>query len=127
MKKSQETQEVRNGSGIFEAEKRKLTGLFAAVDPSKRALVEGLIEDAAFIYAANRELRAEIDRQGAILRHPKSPSMTKPNPMLNQYNHNIGMYAVAIKALNSVLSKDMVEADDEFDRFIKEHQANEKG
>lgn len=103
---------------VFQQELVKLTEIFQDVEPNKMKLVEGLIEEAAFLKAENYVLRQEIKESGMVKIHPKLKDLQKPLETAKQYLKNINAYAVVIKALNSVLQKNTIEADDEFDDFM---------
>lgn len=107
---------------VYKAELNKLTEIFQDVEESKAKLVEGLIEDAAFIKAENHVLKKTLEKTGMIKIHPDHPELQKPIEAGRQYLKNINSYAVVIKTLNSVLQKNVVEADDEFDEFMKERR-----
>ena len=103
---------------IYSTERTKLLAIFADVEPAKRQLVGGLIEDAAFLYAENWELRQGLAVTGMVKRHPQYPEMQRPIEAARQYRMNANSYAVVIKALNGVLSKNLIEQDeDELDEY----------
>lgn len=104
-------------SDEFKKELAKLTEIFAEVEPSKRKLVEGLIEDAAFLKAENFILRQQISQTGMVKIHPQHPEIQKPIETAKQYLKNIDSYAVIIKTLNGVLMKNIIEAEDDLDEF----------
>lgn len=95
----------------YEKELSKLVELFVGVEPDKAKLVEGLIQDAAFLYSENVELKETISKVGMIKINPKNPSMQKQTVAGVQYLKNINSYAVIIKTLNGILLKG--EQDDE--------------
>ncbi len=102
---------------VYQAEFDKLTDVFSEVEESKRRLVEGLIEDAAFLYAENWELRRLIGQTGTVRVHPERPELQKPVPAATQYLKNTNSYAVIIKALGSVLNKNIIVEDDDMGEF----------
>lgn len=104
---------------IYHEEFAKLTEIFQDVDESKRKLVEGLIEDAAFLKSENYVLKQSIEKTGMVKIHPHHPDLQKPIETGKQYLKNINSYSVVIKTLNSVLMKSTVEGEDAFDEFIK--------
>lgn len=104
---------------IYQQELEKLTEIFKEVDESKRKLVEGLIEDAAFLRAENYVLKQLIEKTGMVKIHPNQPDLQKPIETGKQYLKNINSYSVVIKTLNGVLMKSTVEGEDAFDEFIK--------
>jgi regulator of replication initiation timing len=102
---------------IYQSEYEKLTGVFADVEESKRKLVTGLIEEAAFLYSENCELRRLLKTTGTIKCHPDHPELQKTVPAAGQYLKNLNSYAVVIKTLNSVLSKNVIEDMEDMSEF----------
>lgn len=102
---------------VYEKELEKLKEIFQEVEESKRKLVEGLIEDAAFLKAENYELKQIMKDSGMVKIHPQNPSMQKTTEVGKQYLKNINSYSVVIKALNGVLSKNIIDDDDELEEF----------
>lgn len=107
-------------SEVYRQELSKLREIFQEVEPAKMKLVEGLIEDAAFLKAENSVLKESIERTGMVKMHPTNPDLQKPLEAGKQYLKNINSYAVVIKTLNGVLSKNGFEGDDEFDKFMQQ-------
>ena len=70
---------------VEEKEKAKLRELFQDVEPTKASLVEGLIDDAAFLKAENQVLRQLIRLTGFIRAHPDHPTVQRTVPELTQY------------------------------------------
>lgn len=96
----------------YQKELMKLNEIFRDIDPSKKKLVEGLIEDAAFLKVENMTLRETISQTGMVKIHPQYPEMQKPTEAAKQYLKNVNCYAVVVKALNSVLQMNIPEEDD---------------
>lgn len=109
---------------VYEKELEKLKEIFQEVEESKRKLVEGLIEDAAFLKAENYILKQVIEKTGMVKVHPEYPELQKPTEAGKQYLKNINSYSVVIKTLNGVLQKNAIEPEDEFDEFMAEMRAN---
>lgn len=101
----------------YQKELTKLTEIFREVDPSKAKLVEGLIEDAAFLKAESYVLRQQITETGMVKIHPFHPDIQKTMETAKQYLKNVNSYSVVIKALNGVLSKGIIEEDEELSEF----------
>ena len=57
---------------------------------------------------------------GTVKIHPEFPELQKPIESAKQYRQNANTYAVVIKTLNGILSKDGIEQDDDFKKFLKE-------
>jgi hypothetical protein len=102
---------------IYQQELAKLNEIFADVDISKRKLVEGLIEDAAFLKAENWVLKEEIAKTGMVKIHPEHPDMQKPIETGKQYLKNINSYSVVIRTLNGVLNKNILEDEEELSDY----------
>jgi hypothetical protein len=102
---------------IYQQELAKLNEIFADVDISKRKLVEGLIEDAAFLKAENWVLKEEIAKTGMVKIHPVHPDMQKPIETGKQYLKNINSYSVVIRTLNGVLNKNILEDEEELSDY----------
>jgi regulator of replication initiation timing len=102
---------------IYNQELEKLNSIFQDVEPAKAKLVEGLIEDAAFLKSENFELRQSISETGMVKFHPQHPEIQKPIEAAKQYLKNVNSYAVVIKTLNGVLNKNMIEEEDELEEF----------
>jgi hypothetical protein len=103
---------------IYQQELAKLNEIFADVDISKRKLVEGLIEDAAFLKAENWVLKEEIAKTGMVKIHPVHPDMQKPIETGKQYLKNINSYSVVIRTLNGVLNKNILEDEEELSDYV---------
>jgi len=101
----------------YQKELAKLTEIFAEVEPARMKLVEGLIEDAAFLKAENFILKQQITETGMVKIHPHHPDIQKTIETAKQYLKNVNSYAVVIKALNGVLSKNVIDPDDGLDEF----------
>jgi len=102
---------------VYERELAKLTEIFKDVEPTKVQLVQGLIQDAAFLFAENYILKESLNKTGMIKFHPSNPSMQKPLPAAKEYRQNLNSYAVIIKTLNGVLQKGIIEEEDDMDEY----------
>lgn len=106
-----------NKQQVYKHELEKLNAIFQDVEPSKAKLVQGLIEDAAFLLAENYKLRQVISDIGMIKVHPKHRDIQKSTEAAKQYLKNVNSYAVVIKTLNGVLNKGIIEDPDELSEF----------
>lgn len=109
---------------VFNKELTKLREIFRKVDPEKAELVDGLIQDAAFIKSENYELRSRLSETGMVEFHPSNPRLQRTVEAAKQYLKNVNSYAVIVKTLNGVLMKDVIEDEDEFDKFLRERQGD---
>lgn len=107
---------------VLQKERERLQEIFRKVDPDKADLVDGLIQDAAFLKAENAELRQQMEKTGMVEFHPNNPRLQRTVEAAKQYLKNVNSYAVVIKTLNGVLMKDVIEGEDEFDKFLRERQ-----
>ncbi|MFK7692868.1 hypothetical protein [Paenibacillus sp. HJGM_3] len=107
-------------SDVYRNELAKLEEIFREVDPAQAKLVEGLIKDAAFLAADNHVLREAIDKTGTVQIHPTNPNLQRTTEAAKQYLKNLNSYAVVIKTLNGVLSKNGFEGEDDFEEFMRE-------
>ncbi len=105
---------------VYQKELAKLTEIFAEVDEPKRLLVQGLIQDAAFLLAETFVLKQIIEETGMIKVHPQHPEIQKSTEAAKQYLKNINSYAVVIKTLNGVLSKSLIEPEDDLSEYEDE-------
>lgn len=104
-------------SDVYNLELAKLNEIFKDVEESKRKLVEGLIEDAAFLKAENDILKQVISKTGMVKIHPEFPDMQKQTEAAKQYLKNINSYSVVIKTLNGVLSKNVLDDEEDMSEF----------
>lgn len=104
-------------SEIYKKELAKLNEIFSDVEDSKRKLVDGLIEDAAFLKTENNILKKSITETGMVKINPDNSTQQKPIETAKQYLKNINSYAVVIKTLNGILSKNVEDDDDEMSEF----------
>lgn len=120
MKKTVQVQKEQNRSEQIRQEIERLKGLFSEVNEKKRELAAGLIEQAAFLYVDNKALEYAMASTGTVKIHPEDPTLQKATEAGKQYLKNANTYAVTIKTLNGILSKDALEEDDGFDDFENE-------
>jgi regulator of replication initiation timing len=116
MSKPSDSQKGPLKQEVYQREYEKLTAIFVDVEPTKRQLVEGLIQDAAFLFSENTELRKSLGETGMVKFHPQHPDIQKPVEAAKQYRQNALAYSTVIKVLNSVL-KNTIEPEDGLDEF----------
>lgn len=102
---------------VYKQELAKLTEIFADVEPAKAKLVEGLIKDASFLYAENQELRELMSETGMIKIHPQHRDLQKQTEAAKQFLKNVNSYSVIIKTLNGILTKGVIEDEEDLDEF----------
>lgn len=101
-------------------EVRRLTNIFKDIDPKKKLVAKGLIEEAAFMKATLKELKSSIDENGPIDEMPQGEySILREHPALKSYNTMVQRYTTIIKELNGLLPKEVQkEISDGFDDFV---------
>jgi len=109
-----------NKMQVYEQELQKLTEIFKDVDESKRKLVEGVIQETAYLRGELFDMKKILEETGMIRINPNNKAMQKTIPIANEYRRTVNIYALNIKVLNSILMKDTIEADDPFDEWMKE-------
>lgn len=117
-----EVREISDKNAIFQEETSRLREIFRKVEPEKYDLVDGLIQDAAFLKAENFELRRRMHETGMVEYHPTNRRLQRTSEAAKQYLKNVNSYAVIIKTLNGVLMKSAIEEDDEFEKFLREQR-----
>lgn len=70
------------------------------------------------MFAQNIEIKKILEETGMVKINPRNKDMQKVVPAAAQYLKNVNSYANVIKALNSVLSKGMMEEDDSLDEYV---------
>lgn len=102
---------------VFEERKEKLHKIFEKVESEKAELVEGLIDDAAFLFAENTKLRAVMKETGMIKIHPEYQTLQKKTVAADQFLKNANTHSTIIKTLNGILQKTDLDDDDELAEF----------
>lgn len=102
---------------IFQKEKEKLEKLFEGVDETKKQLIQGLIEDAAFLYAENQKIKEVLAEVDMVRVHPENWNLQKAVPAAAQYLKNVNSYANVIKTLNSIFGKTIISDDDDLEDY----------
>ena len=95
----------------------RLAKLFKGTDEVKTKLVDELLKKAAFLKVQLDDLQTQIKKYGAVQYSSKGNS--RETPAYKTYLSSLGVYQTIIKALNSILSKNVSDEDDEFDEFMK--------
>ena len=110
-----------NRKELVDKEKAKLTELFKEVDPAKLETVEGLIENACFMYATLQEYSNDIIKNGSIEMFRQSENQQayeRVRPVVKEYNTMIRNYREIIRQLLRLLPNE-VEEDDGFLELVR--------
>jgi hypothetical protein len=97
-------------------EYERLRSLFSSVDETKTKLVDNLIEQAAFMKIELGILQDQIRKHGAIQISNKGAQ--RQTEATKYYTKLVNSYGTVIKTLNSIMGKNIIDEDDEFDKFI---------
>ena len=101
----------------IQIEYERLQSLFSSVDPTKTELVDNLLNEAAFMKAQLEQLKLQIKKYGAVQISNKGTH--RQTEAAKYYTKLVNSYETVIKTLNSIMGKNMVDDDDEFDEFMK--------
>lgn len=95
----------------------RLRSLFSSVDPTKAELVDNLINEAAFMRIQLENLQQQIKKYGAV--QISSKGSQRQTEAAKFYTKLVNSYGTVIKTLNTIMGKNMIDDDDEFDDFMK--------
>lgn len=95
----------------------RLRSLFSSVDPTKAELVDNLINEAAFMRVQLENLQLQIKKYGAA--QISSKGSQRQTEAAKFYTKLVNSYGTVIKTLNTIMGKNMIDDDDEFDDFMK--------
>ena len=108
--------EVMSYMNKVKVEYERLRSLFSSVDETKTKLVDNLIEQAAFMKIELGILQDQIRKHGAIQISNKGAQ--RQTEAAKYYTKLVNSYGTVIKTLNSIMGKNIIDEDDEFDKFI---------
>lgn len=98
------------------SEYERLRSLFSSVDETKTELVDNLIQQAAFMKVELGILQNQIRKHGAI--QVSNKGAQRQTEAAKYYTKLVNAYGTVIKTLNSIMGKNIIDEDDEFDKFI---------
>ena len=97
-------------------EYKRLKNLFANVDESKTELVDELLKKASFLKVELDGLELQIKKYGSIQKSNKGNM--RESIYFKTYLQSINVYQSIIKTLNTIMGKNSIDEDDEFDAFL---------
>jgi len=109
---------------LIKREIAKLNKILADIPDDKKELVEGLVQNAAFMAVTLKELQGEIDKHGAVMTVTggNGYEMTKDNPAQKAYTTMVSRYSAVIGQLDSFLpsskAREVAKAGDLLRAFI---------
>ena len=98
-------------------EYERLKALFKDVEPTKVELVEELLNKAAFIKCELDNLETQIKKYGAVERSNKGN--VRESIYYKTYLSTVNVYQGLIRTLNTVIGKNVIDVEDEFDDFMR--------
>jgi len=107
---------VGNKEPVNELE--KLRDVFKNVDPAKQKMTEKLLEHTAFLSEQLDEQQKLIAAHGMVRVHPTNPTIQKQTEVGKQYLKTLQAYSLAVKTLNGIYSRNAIEEEDDFDKFM---------
>ena len=108
----------------IKAERDRLEGLYGAMEPSRKALADGLMEAAAFMRVELQDLAEDLQANGwtEMFSQGKQEPYARARPQGQAYNSTNSNYQKIIKQLDAMLPKQDAVAqgdpDDGFDAFV---------
>lgn len=97
-----------------------LIEIFDVVEENQKKLIQGLLEETAYMKTELSYMRTVLGKTGMIKIHPTKPELQKQLPIANEYRRTVNAYSLNIKALNSILNKNVVEEEDAFDKWVSQ-------
>ena len=95
----------------------RLKGLFKDVDESKTSLVDELLKKSAFLKVELDSLETNIKKYGSVQR--SNQGNVRESIYYKTYLSTLNVYQGIIKTLNSIMGKNVIDGDDDFDEFLK--------
>lgn len=117
MKSTFEASEKVDKSAEYQAEYKRLLALFDKSDDTVKALAAGLIQDAAYLYAENKVLRAMLQKIGMVRVNPNNPTQQRPIEAAKQYRANCDTYSSIMGRLFRMLDTQNDEEDDDMEEY----------
>ncbi len=99
----------------------RLKSLFVNVDLFKSDLVDELLKKAAFLKYELDSLEATIKINGSIEKSNKGN--VRLSIYYKTYLSSLNLYQSIIRTLNTIMGKNVMDDDDEFDEFLKKANA----
>ena len=96
----------------------RLKKLFTNVDETKTELVDELLKKASFLKCELERLEALVKKYGSVERSNKGN--VRESVYYKTYLSTVNVYQGIIKTLNTIMGKNVVDEDDEFDEFLKQ-------
>lgn len=104
---------------IKEEKIKQFNKIFENVKGNERTLIDGLIEQACFVYVQLKELNEIIEKNGAVEKFKQGKQQfNREQPAMKSYNALIKNYNLLIKQLSEFLPPgNTITTEDEFIRY----------
>ena len=99
-------------------EYQRLKSLFTNVDERKSELVDELLKKASFLKCELENLETLVKKYGSVQR--SNQGNVRESVYYKTYLSSLNVYQGIIKTLNTIVGKNIVDEDDEFDEFLKQ-------
>lgn len=100
-----------------DAEYQRLLLLVKDVDETKKQLLDELLKKAAFLKVKMDILEEKLEKGGVTQKSSKGN--VRISQRFKTYLASLQAYQQVIKTINTIVGKNKLEEDDEFDEFIK--------
>lgn len=117
-----ESKEIKAKKRLINAERKRLEEIFGEIDEKKKKVVDGLIDECAFMRVELRELRERIVNEGVEDEMSQGQyTITREAPYVRTYHTMLQRYTTATEKLTGLLPKGSEGAvfDDGFDDFVE--------
>jgi len=98
----------------------RLKDLFKDMDESKLSLIDELLNQTAFLTVELKNMNKTIFKEGAI-QHSNKGNVRESQTYKTYLKSLAIIYQGIIKTLNTIVGKNVIDEDDEFDEFIRTH------
>lgn len=117
MKSTIEASKIIDKSAEYKTEYNRLLALFDKSDDTIEALATGLIQDAAYLYAENKVLRAMLQKIGMVRISQNNPARQRPVEAAKQYRANCDTYSSIMGRLYRMLGEQEPEDEDDMEEY----------
>lgn len=115
--------ELEEKQARIDKEQKRLTRLYSKIDKKRKAVIQGLIERAAFMRVSLDDMEEDLNVYGftEMFQQGRQEPYERERPVAKQYNSMNTSYQKIIKQLTDLLPKQVEQQkDDGFDSFVSE-------
>lgn len=107
----------------IQKEFEKLQEVFEKCDDPLKKVINGLLQETAFLSVELQDMREVLENTGMIKIHPTDFTKQKALPIANEYRRTLNVYSLNIKVLASILKNIDGAEDDAFLNWMKKKEA----